>query len=65
MARIALEEARDRVAELVGTRSRQVIFTSGATESINAAAFGAFRAARRARVVLDFTLHRAFPGSRA
>jgi cysteine desulfurase len=41
MARVALEDARDRVAELFGTRSRQVIFTSGATESINAATFGA------------------------
>ena len=44
MARAALEDARDRVAELFGTRSRQVIFTSGATESINAAAFGVLTA---------------------
>ena len=41
MARVALEDARDRVATLFGTRSRQVIFTSGATEAINAAVFGA------------------------
>jgi cysteine desulfurase len=41
MARAALEEARARVAELFGTRPRQVIFTSGATESINAATYGA------------------------
>jgi cysteine desulfurase len=41
MARAALEEAREKVATLLGTRPRQVIFTSGATESINAATFGA------------------------
>ncbi len=45
MARAALEDARDKVAGFFGTRSRQVIFTSGATEAINAAAFGAFQAA--------------------
>ena len=37
MARVALEDARDQVAAFCGTRSRQVIFTSGATEAINAA----------------------------
>ena len=41
MARAALEDARQQVAELVGTRSRQVVFTSGATEAINAAVHGA------------------------
>jgi cysteine desulfurase len=39
MARVALEEAREQVAALVGARSREVVFTSGATESINAAAW--------------------------
>jgi len=41
MARVAMEEARDQVAEFFGTRGRQVVFTSGATEAINAAVFGA------------------------
>ncbi len=41
MARVALEEAREKVATLLGTRPRQAIFTSGATEAINAAVFGA------------------------
>ena len=41
MARVALEEAREQVASLFGTRPRQVIFTSGATEAINAAVYGA------------------------
>jgi cysteine desulfurase len=40
MARAALEDARASVASLFGTRPRQVIFTSGATEAINAAAYG-------------------------
>jgi cysteine desulfurase len=39
MARVALEQAREQVAALVGARSREVVFTSGATESINAAAW--------------------------
>jgi cysteine desulfurase len=43
-ARVAVEEARDRVAELLGTRSRQVVFTSGGTEAANAASWGAVRA---------------------
>lgn len=43
MARAALEDARAAVAAFFGTRPRQVIFTSGATEAINAAAFGALR----------------------
>jgi cysteine desulfurase len=37
MARVALEEAREQVAQLVGARAREVVFTSGATEAINAA----------------------------
>jgi cysteine desulfurase len=41
MARVVLEDARERVADFFGTRPRQVIFTSGATEAINAAAYGA------------------------
>jgi cysteine desulfurase len=41
MARAALEEAREQVAALLGARPREVIFTSGATEAINTASFGA------------------------
>jgi cysteine desulfurase len=40
-ARVAVEEARERVARLLGARSREVIFTSGATEAIAAVAWGA------------------------
>ncbi|HLU41938.1 MAG TPA: aminotransferase class V-fold PLP-dependent enzyme, partial [Microthrixaceae bacterium] len=42
-ARAALEEARSRVAELLGARPREVVLTSGATEAIAAACWGAAR----------------------
>ena len=40
-ARVAVEQAREQVAALLGARSREVVFTSGATEAIAAAVFGA------------------------
>jgi cysteine desulfurase len=43
--RDALEAARSEVAALVQVAARQVVFTSGGTESINAAVWGATRAA--------------------
>ena len=45
IVRDALEVARTQVADLLGVLARQVVFTSGATESINAAVWGATRAA--------------------
>ncbi|MDQ6948373.1 MAG: aminotransferase class V-fold PLP-dependent enzyme, partial [Actinomycetota bacterium] len=41
LARAAVEDARERVAALFGARAREVVFTSGATESIATAVFGA------------------------
>jgi len=41
LARGAVEQARQQVADLVGARPREVVFTSGATESIGAAVWGA------------------------
>lgn len=43
MARAAVEDARDKVAAFLGARPREVVFTSGATEAINAAVWGAIR----------------------
>jgi cysteine desulfurase len=40
-ARAAIEEARAAVAALLGARPREVVFTSGATEAIAAAVWGA------------------------
>ena len=59
MARAALEDARDRVAELFSTRPRQVIFTSGATESVNAAAFGVLAGVRPGPVLMAAVEHSA------
>jgi cysteine desulfurase len=39
-ARVVVEEAREQVAGLLGARSREVVFTSGATEAIATACLG-------------------------
>jgi cysteine desulfurase len=59
MSRVALEEAREKVAALLGTRSRQVIFTSSGTEAINAAVYGALTSGRGEHVVLSAVEHSA------
>lgn len=56
-ARVALEGARESVAELLGARSREVIFTSGASEAIAAACWGA--AARGRQQVVPAVEHSA------
>jgi len=43
ITRAVVEDARERVASLFGTRPRHVVFTSGGTESANAAVWGATR----------------------
>jgi cysteine desulfurase len=43
LARAVVEDARDAVAALLGTRPRQVVFTSGGTEAVNAATWGMTR----------------------
>ena len=62
-ARVALEQAREQVAAMLGARSREVVFTSGATESIASATWGAVRRAvdddRRPHVVLAAVEHSA------
>jgi cysteine desulfurase len=40
-ARVAVETAREQVADLLGARPRSVVFASGATEAIAAACWGA------------------------
>ncbi len=60
-AHAAVEEARERVAAAIGARDRDIVFTSGATESNNLALFGAARARRahRERLVSVATEHHA------
>ncbi len=41
MVRAALEDARERVAALFAVAPRQIVFTSGGTEAVNAAVWGA------------------------
>jgi cysteine desulfurase len=48
-ARAAVEQARERVAALVGARPAEIVFTSGGTEADNLAIFGLVRAARAER----------------
>ncbi len=57
--RDALEEARQQVAALVGTSPRQVVFTSGGTEAINAAVWGATRRSPGAPVLYADVEHSA------
>ncbi|MDQ6615696.1 MAG: cysteine desulfurase [Actinomycetota bacterium] len=59
IARAVLEEAREKVARFCGTRPRQVIFTSGATEAINAAVYGAIMSGRGDHIVCSGVEHSA------
>lgn len=46
-ARVAVEDARRALAELIGADTREIVFTSGGTESDNAALWGVFRSGYR------------------
>lgn len=50
-ARRVIEDARESVGRLIGAASRDIVFTSGGTESNNAAIFGAVAAAGRHHIV--------------
>lgn len=62
-ARVMLEIAREQTATLIGARSREIVFTSGATEAIAAATWGAVRRAvdkdHRPHIVLAAVEHSA------
>lgn len=59
-AESAVEEARARIAELIGVDADEIIFTSGATESNNLAILGIARAARagRRRIIISAIEHK-------
>lgn len=56
-ARQAIEEARESVARLIGATAREVVFTSGGTESNNAAIFGALSDPAREALVTTAIEH--------
>ena len=57
LSRGAVEQAREQVAALLGARPREVVFTSGATEAIVAAVWGATE--RRRHIVVPAVEHSA------
>lgn len=58
VTRVAIETAREHVAALLGARPREVVFTSGGTEAVNAAIFGACRRSPDAsRIVITAVEH--------
>ncbi len=63
-ARRVVEESRERIAEALGARPSEVVFTSGGTEADNIAVLGTLRAARaadarRTRIVASAVEHHA------
>ncbi len=58
-AHVAVEEAREKIAHLIGAQPAEIIFTSGGTESNNAAIKGVIRATGRKHVVTTRVEHHA------
>ena len=56
-ARRRIEDARESVARLIGATAREVVFTSGGTESNNAAIFGAVPLSTRQHIVTTAVEH--------
>ncbi len=56
-ARRVIEDARESVARLIGATARDIVFTSGGTESNNAAIFGAVSSAGRFHIVTTSIEH--------
>src|ERR671924_1253513 len=64
-ARDAVEEARERVARLIGARAEEIVFTSGGTEADNLAILGSVLARRRrgGHIITSQSEHPAVLGS--
>ena len=58
-ARYAIEKAREQVAEFIGAKPREVVFTSGATESIASAVFGAMEKNPDGKIITSSVEHSA------
>jgi len=58
-AKVAVEEARETVAEIIGAEPAEIIFTSGGTESDNTAIKGAVNASQKSEVLTSPLEHHA------
>lgn len=58
-ANVAVEEARQKVAAAIGAEPKEIVFTSGGTESNNAALRGSVEATGKRRVVTSNAEHHA------
>lgn len=58
-AKVAVEEARETVAELIGAEPAEIIFTSGGTESDNAVIKGVLEATGKSEVITSPLEHHA------
>nr|WP_287938353.1 cysteine desulfurase family protein [Algoriphagus sp.] len=61
MAENAVEEAREKIAHLIGAKAKEIIFTSGATEAINLGIKGTFEAyqGEKQHYITAWTEHKA------
>jgi len=53
-AKMALEGARKKIANILGTKSQEIIFTSSATEANNLAIFGLAKGIKKRLIKLDY-----------
>jgi len=58
-AKVAVEEAREKVAEIIGAEPAEIIFTSGGTESDNTAIKGVARATGKKEIITSPLEHHA------
>ncbi len=58
-AKVAVEEARETIAEIIGAEPAEIIFTSGGTESDNTAIKGAVNASQKSEVITSPLEHHA------
>ena len=58
-AKLALSEAREKIAKLIGCNSSEIIFTGGGTESCNLAIKGLVKAKKKGHIITSSIEHHA------